>query len=314
MSSPKVYVITGGTGSQGGATVQALLSTPFPQPITIRVLARDPTSSTAQAVIALSSHVARVEVVKGDLNEIDSLTLALTGATGVFSVQAASPEEATQGSNLVEAAKECGVRVFVHTSVSMTGEHESFPKWSADWSYAWYWLSKHAVEEAVRNAHFDYCTILRPALMMDNFKKPHCDLVFPQYSTQGVIQTVGGPSKNIMQLIAAADVGKFAAAVFANPVKFNRLEIELAADWLTFPQIAQQLKGVTGKNVRWEVVTKEDVLSTGMHPQLIEARVWWNEVGYSAANVDTAKSYRIPLISFADWVNMHKDEIIHSLP
>ena len=314
MSSPNVYVITGGTGVQGGATVRALLNTSFPQPITIRVLARDPTSSAAQALASLSSQLARVEVVKGDLNDIDSLKSALTGATGVFSVQLASLEEATQGSNLVEAAKECGVRVFVHTSVSMTGKHESFPRWKADWSFAWYWLAKHAVEEAVRNAHFDYFTILRPAVLMDNFKMLHCNLVFPEYSTQGVFLVVGWPSKPILQLIAAEDVGKLAAAAFANPDKFNRLEIEMATDWLTFPQIAQQIKSVTGKNVRCEFVTKEDALSAGMQPYLIDAQLWWNEVGYSAANVDKAKSYGVPLISFADWLQENKDEIISSLP
>ncbi|CAF1371720.1 unnamed protein product [Adineta ricciae] len=314
MSLPKIYVITGGTGAQGGATVQALLNTSFPQPIVIRVVTRDPTSSVAQAAVSRSSQLARVEVVKGDLNDINSLKLALAGATGVFSVQAAGPEEVIQGLNLVKAAKECGVRVFVHTSVSMTGKHQSFPRWSADWSYAWYWLSKHEVEEAVRKAHFDSYTILRPALLMDNFKKPHCDLVFPQYAERGVILTISALSTTTIQLIAAEDVGKFAAAAFADPVKFNGLEIELAAEWLTFPQIAQQINSVTGKNVRSEVVAQGDALSAGVRPYLIESEVWWNEVGYSAADVDTAKSYGIPLISFIDWVQMHKNEIISSLP
>ncbi|CAF1672073.1 unnamed protein product, partial [Adineta ricciae] len=141
-----------------------------------------------------------------------------------------------------------------------------------------------------------------------------CDLVFPQYAERGVILTISALSTTTIQLIAAEDVGKFAAAAFANPMKFNRLEIELAAEWLTFPQIAQQINSITGKNVRSEVVAQGGALSAGVPPYLIESEVWWNEVGYSAADVDTAKSYGIPLISFIDWVQMHKNEIISSLP
>jgi uncharacterized protein YbjT (DUF2867 family) len=313
MTSSEIYLITGGTGGQGGATLHALMTASFHRSITIRVLVRDPTSVAAQHVASVSSPSARVEVIKGDLNDIGSLKTALAGVTGVFSVQNPGPDEITQGQNLVQAAKQCGVRVFVHTSVSMTGKHESFPKWNADYPLAWYWLGKHEVEEAVRKAHFDYYTILRPAYFMDNFRKPRCIMLFPEYATQGLIHTLVQPSTP-MQLIATEDIGKFAAAAFVDPIKFNGLEIELAAEWLTFPQIAQLITQVTGKNVKSESVPTENALSSGIEPQMVESQIWCNDVGYIAADANKTKSYGIPMISFENWLHLHKNDVIDSLP
>src|SRR3954462_8843764 len=69
---------TGATGQQGGAVARALIPAGTP----VRGLVRDPGSDRARALAELG-----VELVKGDLDEPESLKPALSGARALFSVQ-----------------------------------------------------------------------------------------------------------------------------------------------------------------------------------------------------------------------------------
>lgn len=84
MASKPVFVVLGATGSQGGSVIDALL----PEgKYTLRAVTRDPSSDKAKALAAKG-----VEVVKGDVNDPESLKKAFQGAWGVFSVTAVSTE------------------------------------------------------------------------------------------------------------------------------------------------------------------------------------------------------------------------------
>lgn len=75
-SSP--VLVTGATGKQGGAAARHLLAASFG----VRALTRNPEEHKARARADRGA-----EVVRGDLNDPDSLGLALEGVYGVFSVQ-----------------------------------------------------------------------------------------------------------------------------------------------------------------------------------------------------------------------------------
>ena len=80
---PRIVVVFGATGTQGGAVVDALLSSnpDVKATFTIRAVTRDPSSQAAQA---LKARVA--EVAKADLSDRLSLQEALKGAEIVFAV------------------------------------------------------------------------------------------------------------------------------------------------------------------------------------------------------------------------------------
>lgn len=71
----KTILITGATGNQGGATLHNLLGKGF----ALRALTRKPESEKARALANNG-----VEVVQGDLNDVESLKKALAGAWGVL--------------------------------------------------------------------------------------------------------------------------------------------------------------------------------------------------------------------------------------
>lgn len=120
--TPKTFLITGATGNQGGAVIDALLKLPEPFVGTILAVTRDASSPAAQRLAALSD---KIKLVEGNLDDVPELFRAAERANGgkpiygVYSVQVSrgpgvTPEnEVKQGKDLVDEAIARGVRHFV---------------------------------------------------------------------------------------------------------------------------------------------------------------------------------------------------------
>ncbi|KAJ7142872.1 hypothetical protein C8R44DRAFT_866151 [Mycena epipterygia] len=115
-----IITIFGATGTQGGAVLNAVLADGKYTP---RAVSRSVDSAGSKALIAKG-----VEVVKGNLWDKESLIDAIRGSEAVFGttnfwdpeVFPADPQgkgEITQGKNLVDAAKEVGVKFFIYSSL-----------------------------------------------------------------------------------------------------------------------------------------------------------------------------------------------------
>jgi uncharacterized protein YbjT (DUF2867 family) len=296
-----VTLVTGATGAQGGATASELLSAGC----AVRILTRNPDSRAARN---LASHGA--QIVRGDLEDRASLREALRRAHAVFSVQlpdsAGTDAERRHGYALIEAAREAGVRHFVHTSVCEAGRHTSFPRWETGYWWQKYWTDKWDVEEAVRNAGLPQWTVLKPSFLMDNFAQPKAKFMFPHLQ-QGSIVTALRPDTR-MQLIAADDVGAFARAAIVAPERFDHRDIELAVEALTMTEAAAILSRVLGKHVGARSVTADEAIAAGLHKGWVRSQEWTNEVGYRA-DIGALARYGLPLTRFEDWVRRHAGEI-----
>lgn len=89
----KVLLITGATGKQGGATINALLADPRASGFTILAVTRSPASASAQK---LQQKCPSIKFVKGDLNDCPAIFEAAKDVVadpvwGVFSVQVRIP-------------------------------------------------------------------------------------------------------------------------------------------------------------------------------------------------------------------------------
>lgn len=295
-------LVTGATGAQGGATAAALLAAGFH----IRVLARNPESALARTLAGRGA-----QVLKGDLADPASIGAAMRGVGGVFSVQVpdsgGGDSERRHGFNLIHAARQAGVRHFVHASVCEAGKHTAFPGWdSGCWSQQ-YWTDKWDIEEAVRNAGFPYWTVLKPAFMMDNFAPPKEQFMFP-HLREGKILSALLPETRV-QLIAAADVGAFACAAFEHPTTFNRKNIDLAAEALTMGEVAAILSRVTRKRVDAVSVSPAEALDANLFPGWVQSQRWTNAWGYRA-DIAALNAYGIALTPFAGWATQHAERIV----
>ncbi|KAJ7017907.1 NAD(P)-binding protein [Mycena alexandri] len=114
MSPLRIVSVFGATGS---AVIRGLLEDGT---FTPRAITRNPDSERSLKLKAQG-----VEVVKGDTLDKDSLVAALRGSEAVFGItvpihpvkaEGEGPNEIVQGKNMVDAAKEVGVKFFIFSS------------------------------------------------------------------------------------------------------------------------------------------------------------------------------------------------------
>lgn len=287
-------LVTGATGKQGGAVVQALLK----QGNIIRALVRDPQSKAATTLEELG-----VQLVRGDMRDKASLLEALVGVRSVFSVQSpdmndmGSDTEQVQGRNLVEAAKAANVRQFVHSSVSGAGDyHRNAPGWEAGRWDVHYWESKAYTEGLVRHAGFPFWTIIKPAFFMENFIRP--SFLFANWVEDRLL-TILQPDTAI-SLVAVRDIGTAAVAAINDPEPFNKVELEFAGDRLTMTQIAQVLADAWSIPLEAPAYSPEEAIAHGMMPVFVPGQQWLNEIG-SPARPAEAQALGIPVTDFRTW-------------
>ncbi|WP_265429054.1 NmrA family NAD(P)-binding protein [Chryseobacterium sp. YIM B08800] len=175
LNNDNIILVTGATGSQGGAVATALLK----RGNKVRVMVR---KSSIDSSIAQALNKAGAEIVIADLEDKESIELALQNVYGLFSVQAMSDgtdSERRHADILVDAALRKNVQHVIHVSVSQLGNYQKFPKWGENRWNEKYWLDKSYAEEKVKNAGFKYWTILRPTFLMDNFVQPKVNFMYP---------------------------------------------------------------------------------------------------------------------------------------
>jgi uncharacterized protein YbjT (DUF2867 family) len=87
----KTILVTGATGKQGGAVVEALFEAPNAADFTILAVTRNPESASAKKLAEKG-----VKIVHGDLNNVPAIfesakKVTMTSIWGVFSVQVRVP-------------------------------------------------------------------------------------------------------------------------------------------------------------------------------------------------------------------------------
>ncbi len=137
-------LITGATGTVGRQVVQQLLQ----RGAKVRALVRNP--DTAHLPDG-------VEIVKGDLLDVDALRAALHDVRTLFLLNAVVPDEFTQALIALNVAREAGVTRVVYLSVIHSDRYVNVP----------HFAGKFGVERMLEQMDFS-ATVLRPAYFMDN--------------------------------------------------------------------------------------------------------------------------------------------------
>lgn len=306
MSNPanSPILVTGATGKQGGAVVQALLTNGR----AVRALTRNPDSAVAQALTAQG-----VEVLQGDFNDSASLDAAMAGVVGVFSMQMGShpgdPDtEVVTGKALIEAAGRAGVNTVVHTSVARAGDQKNFVGWDEGRWEPLYWNNKAAVIDMVKTQGFRHWVILKPAMIMEDIVPPQADLQFPTLRERGRFETAIAADTGI-DWIAAKDIGAFATAAFADPERFHGHEIDLAAETYTLPEVAGKIAKATGKPVTAVTLSEEEALARPRGALFFSSESWNNVEGYKV-DLNAVRSWGVPLTSLDQFIEQHRDRFV----
>lgn len=308
----RALLITGATGKQGGAVIDALLSLSppaSPPPFTILAVTRDSSSASAQKLAARSP---TIRLVQGNLDDIPQLFQTATAVAdpspiwGVFSVQVSMGKgvtvasEIAQGQGLIDESVRGGVKCFVYSSVERGGDEVS---WDNPTSVP-HFQSKYTIERHLRDVTAGQqqeeedgggmaWTILRPVAFMDNLQPNFATKVFMTALRDTL---VGKP----LQWVAPADIGVFAVKAFQRPEEWNGRAVGLAGDELDFAGVSRAFERKTGAPVG----TTWAVLGSAMKwavPELNVMMAWFASDGYRA-DVGRLRGLHPGLLDMETWL------------
>lgn len=253
----RLILVTGATGTQGGAVARELLARGY----RVRGLTRNPGKPKAVALTELG-----VQMVPGSFDDPASLEGAMAGVHGVFAVtewrQNGVEKEVIHGRALVDAARKSGVRHFVYTSVAGADEQTGVPHFD----------SKYVVEQYLAQSGLAW-SVVRPVSFMDNWEWNRAEFLAGRFAD------TGEPDQR-NQWIAAADIAFFVGEALDNPQEWNGRALDIAGDGMTLAEFTAVLSGVLDRPVEYEQISWADYEAAAGEELTVMHR-WFASDGYS---------------------------------
>jgi uncharacterized protein YbjT (DUF2867 family) len=223
----QIVVVCGATGRQGGAVARRLVA----QGWNVRALTRRPDRKEARALAAMGC-----EVIQADMENIDSLRSAFSGAYGIFSVQnglaSGFDREVIQGRNVADIASQEGVAHLVYASAGTGQLGTGISSWEA----------KLDVEDHMSRLGLPF-TSLRPQAFMELMTDKS---YYPAVGTWRIWPQLSGEDKGIAWL-AVEDVGAVTATVLAQPERYVGQSLVLVADVVSLAECRELYREIMGK-------------------------------------------------------------------
>lgn len=216
-------LVTGATGNVGRNVVEQLVN----RGADVRALVRDPSKA---------AFAASVNVVQGDLLDVDSLRSAMSGASTLFLLNGVVADEYTQALIALNVARDAGIERIVYLSVIHSDIYVNVP----------HFAGKFGVERMIEQMGMN-ATILRPAYYMDN------EITIKDVVTGHGIYPMPIGDKGLA-MIDARDVGEIAAIELirreesSTPLPLNRINL-VGPDTLTGGDAAAIWSDVLGRPI-----------------------------------------------------------------
>jgi uncharacterized protein YbjT (DUF2867 family) len=234
----KVIAVVGSTGAQGGGVCRAILADAAGG-FSCRAITRDPSKDKAQTLAS-----AGAEVVKADLDDVESLKKAFAGAHGVYAVtnfweHFSAEKEKAQAKNIAEAAKAAGVTHVVWSTLEDTRKFMAADDTRMPMLQEKYRVP-HFDAKAEANAFFAGVptTFLVTSFYWDNL------FMFglaPKKGESGNYEWAFPMGTAKLAGMAAEDIGKCAYGVFKGGDQYIGKTVGVAGEFLTIEEMGQKL-------------------------------------------------------------------------
>lgn len=279
----KIILVTGATGKQGGATARQLLKAG----VKVRALTRKPNGKNAETLKTLGA-----EIVKGNLNHVVSLDLAMQGIYGVFCVTnfwefGTGKKELIQSKNLADVAKSHNVQHFVLASIARCDDNPNLA----------HFVTKHEAEKYVQSLGIPY-TFLRTVYFMENLKpgeegdKAHWAFLHKFLGEAGSIQ-----------MISCDDIGWFAANAILNPDEWVGKTVDIAGDNVNFSNAKDAFEKVFGIMPRYSTFMLN--MLCWLMPEVRKMFEWYREPRFKA-NINDLRKIHPKLMTIEDFFKKNK--------
>ncbi len=313
MADKKIIAVVGATGAQGGGLVRAIVSDKSGD-FTVRALTRDVNSDKAKALAKLGA-----EVVAADVNDVESLKRAFTGAYGAFCVTFfwahMSPEkEFAEAKAMAQAAKHAGLKHVIWSTLEDTRK--------------WVPLSDNRMPTLMgkyKVPHFDSkgeadqlftdlglpTTFLLTSAYWDNM------IYFgmgPKKGADGKLALTFPTGDKKIPGIAAEDIGKCALGIFKKDREYIGKTVGIAGEHLTWTQVAASLSKALGQEVRYNDVSPEVYRSFGFPGADDLGNMWQFKRDFEsyfcgARSLSVSRSLNQDLQTFDQWLARNKHRI-----
>lgn len=275
--------ISGATGTQGSATVRALLRLSCPSAIiTIHALVRDCDSAQARALANLSP---LVKLFKGHHDDPSSIAAAAESCTAAMFILLTGWDdpgaEQRHAQNILSRLSSIPTikRIVYPTTAGVKdprvpGNFKNLREGSLRYTY---YRGKSANESTVQKVAEQNgwaWTIFKPATFLSNFLKPMADFMYPELKEHRIVTVM--PPEYEFSFVDPDDIGRFSAAALLGPGKGRNLPdlssqvIDLASQVGTLEDITRAMGKVLAKyghkvNIVVEHVTVEEAERRGQN-------------------------------------------------
>jgi uncharacterized protein YbjT (DUF2867 family) len=313
MADKKIIAIIGATGAQGGGLANAVLSDKTGE-FAVRAITRDAASDKAKALAEQGA-----EVFAADLDNVESLKKAFTGAYGVYAVtnfwEHFSPEKETaQAKNIADAALEAGVQHVIWSSLEDTRDFiplsdNSMPTLMGKYKVP-HFDSKGEADHYFQKEGLP-STILRTSFYWENF------IYFglgPKKGPDGQFAITFPLADKRLPGIAAADIGKCAYGVFKAGDRFKGKTIGIAGEHLNGAQMADAFSSALGVEVKYNDVPADVYRSFGFPGademgNMFQFKRDFEKDFVGGRDLELARSINPELQNFKEWLEHNKSKI-----
>jgi uncharacterized protein YbjT (DUF2867 family) len=268
-------LVTGATGQQGGSLARLLLQKKHK----VYALTRNTQSSAAQDLRNKGANI-----VKGDLDDSDSLEQAVNGIDSIFLMgtpfEDGTEGETRRGKLVADIAKGNNVEHLVYSSVANADKNTGIPHFE----------SKYKIEQHIKNLGIPY-TIIGPTFFMENLLGPGLE--------QGQL-ALPLSSSRILQQSALENIAEFSALVLERRKPFLGKRIDIASDEVTGEQAAEILSIEIGNRIRYVHIPLGQVHQA--NEDMARMYEWYEKVGTGIDIKSLHQEYpEVNWLTFNDW-------------
>jgi uncharacterized protein YbjT (DUF2867 family) len=313
MADKKIIAVTGATGAQGGGLARAILADPGGG-FAVRAITRDPNKDKATALAAKGA-----DVVKADLDDVESLKKAFAGAHGVYAVtnfweHFSAEKEKAQAKNIAEAAKAAGVTHVIWSTLEdtrafMAADDKRMPMLQEKYRVP------HFDAKAEANAFFAGVptTFLVTSFYWDNL------FMFglaPKKGDDGAYSWAFPMGNEKLAGIAVEDIGRTAYGIFKAGQAYIGKTVGIMGEALTIEEMSRKIeKGLGISPVKYHAVDADAYRGFGFPGademgNMFQADRDFAREMLANRSLDEAKKLNPQLQSFDQWLANNKDKVL----
>ena len=312
MADKKIIAVVGATGTQGGGLCRAILADPNGG-FAVRAITRDPNKDQGKTLASQGA-----QVVTANLDDVESLKKAFSGAYGVYGVtnfweHFSAEKEKAQAKNIADAAKAAGVKHVIWSTLEdtrklMDPSDKRMP----------------FLQEKYRVPHFDakaeadaYFSGLPATYLVTSFYWDNLYMfgLAPKKGDDGVYSWTFPMGNAKLTGMAAEDIGKAAYGIFKAGQEYIGKRVGITGENLTINEMGEKLsKGLGIGPVKYNAVDADVYRGFGFQGademgNMFQVYRDFEKQVAAARSADVARKLNPQLQTFDQWLAKNKSRI-----